>query len=71
MDGQSLFALFSGRLRSEYEASARSSGRYVHEFDWAGELKRVFRLDRDIRSIAVGPEGRILYGGALTDDAGQ
>jgi hypothetical protein len=62
-----LFALFSGRLAAAYEGDAEASGEFIHVFDWAGDLRAVFRLDRDVRGIAVSRDGRILYATSLID----
>jgi hypothetical protein len=62
-----LFALFSGRLNSAFEGEARFSGEYLHVFDWKGELKSVFRLDRDIRAISVSPSEDQLFATSLVD----
>ncbi len=62
-----LFALFSGRLRSAFEGDARFSGRYVHMFNWSGKLLGVLELDRDIRSIAINERGTTLFAASLVD----
>ena len=64
-----LFSLFSGRLDEEYERNRRSSGEFVHVFDWAGELRAVYRLDRDIHQIAVDQRGRTLFGASKVEGA--
>ena len=56
-----IYALFSGRTRESFKGAA-SVGRYVHVYDWQGELKRVYRLDSDVIAIAVSPDGKRLYG---------
>lgn len=58
-----IYALFSGRTREAFGGDA-SFGRYVHVYDWKGELVRVLKLDRDLLSIALSPDGRRLYGAA-------
>ena len=63
-----LFALFSGRLVSDqtpYED--RSSGRFVHVFDWEGDLGAVFQLDRNVNSITVNSTGDVLFASSLAD----
>ena len=55
-----IFALFSGRLLGAFRARA-TFGRYVHVFDWQGQLKRVLELDRDAIAIAVDSETTALY----------
>lgn len=62
-----LFALFSGRLRSEYPGDARYSGQFIHVFDWLGNLLGVIHLDRDVRGIAVDDSGDVLYASSLLD----
>ena len=64
-----LFALFSGRRKSEYLYDERYSGRYVHVFDWDGTLQRVYEVDRDIRPLAVAASGDVLYAASLVDSA--
>ena len=56
-----IYALFSGRTREAYKA-ASSFGRFVHVYDWQGELKRVYELDSDVVAIALSPDGKRLYG---------
>jgi len=64
---ENLFALFSGRLRSAFEGDERFSGRYVHVFGWDGNLKGVLQLDHDIRGIALGESGSVLFASSLVD----
>jgi hypothetical protein len=69
-----LFALFSGRSRTEYDWEGNQddwetsqSAQYVHVFDWAGQLRAVYHLDRDVVAIVLDPSGRFLYAGSLSD----
>lgn len=55
-----IFALFSGRSLKRYGSDA-AYGRYVHIFDWDGELQRILRLDMDAFKIAVEPDGSAIY----------
>jgi hypothetical protein len=64
-----LFALFSGRLDAEYEGYSRSSGEFVHVFDWEGRLRSVFRLDQEIHQIAVDQDGVFLYASSMVEGA--
>lgn len=56
-----IYALFSGRTNEAFKG-ASSFARYVHVYDWQGELKRVYRLDSDVLTIALSPDGTRLYG---------
>lgn len=56
-----IYLLFSGRTRGAFKG-ASSFGRYLHVYDWEGNLKRTYRLDSDILSIALSPDGTRLYG---------
>lgn len=56
-----IYALFSGRTREAYKG-ASSFGRYVHVYDWQGELKRVYELDSDVVAIALSADRKRLYG---------
>jgi hypothetical protein len=56
----SLFGLYSGRARGELPGYA-FYGTFVHEYDWEGRLRRVFKLDAYAIGIAVDPEGSTLY----------
>lgn len=56
-----IYTLFSGRTREGYKG-ASSFGRYVHVYDWDGELKEAYRVDSDIVAITVSPEGERMYG---------
>lgn len=60
---ESIYALFSGRTREAFGPDA-SFGRFVHVYNWEGELTRVLELDTAIISIALSPDGRRLYGAA-------
>jgi hypothetical protein len=55
-----LYGLYSGRARGEIPGDA-FYGTFVHEYDWEGRLRRVFKLDAYAIGIAVDPEGRTLY----------
>lgn len=55
-----IIALFSGRPYIGYGVNMYH-GLYVHEFDWSGELHRVFRLELPADNIAVDESGTILY----------
>lgn len=59
-NGTSLYGLYSGRARGELPGYA-FYGTFVHEYDWEGRLRRVFKLDAYANGIAVDPEGRTLY----------
>lgn len=49
-----IYALYSGRTRKEYPGRA-NFGAQVQVFDWSGDFKRTFVLDRDaIRLVAEG-----------------
>lgn len=56
-----IYALFSGRTREAFGGDA-SFGRYVHVFDWDGQLVKVLKLDRDLISVALSADRRRLYG---------
>lgn len=59
--GDEIYALFSGRTNEAFKGAAPFA-RYVHVFDWQGELKRVYRLDSAVLTIALSPDGKRLYG---------
>ena len=56
-----IFALFSGRTREGYGPDS-SFGRFVHVYDWEGNLERVIELDTAVLSVAISPDRRTLYG---------
>jgi hypothetical protein len=55
-----IYALFSGRTREAHRGGA-SFSRYVHVYDWQGNLKRVLQLDSDVLGMDVSQDGRVLY----------
>jgi hypothetical protein len=57
---RALYGLYSGRARGELPGYA-FYGTFVHEYDWEGKLRRVFKLDAYAIGIAVDPEGKTLY----------
>jgi hypothetical protein len=57
---RALYGLYSGRTRAELPGGAHY-GTFVHEYDWDGKLRRVFKLDAYAIGIAVDPEGKTLY----------
>src|SRR6202008_3108331 len=61
---RALYGLYSGRSRAELPGGA-NYGTFVHEYDWEGKLRRVFKLDAYAIGIAVDPEGRTLYASRL------
>jgi len=64
-----LYASFSGRVVAAYEDEERSSGEFVHVFDWLGDLRAVYRLDRSIRPIVVDASGSRMYAASLVEAA--
>jgi hypothetical protein len=56
-----LFALFSGRAEAHFPGESGRAAEFVHVFDWEGGLERVYRLDREVRAIALDPTGTMLY----------
>lgn len=48
-----IYALFSGRLVGKYDRSRDNAGRYVHRFDWAGQLTASWKLDHDAFGLAA------------------
>jgi hypothetical protein len=60
----SIYGLYSGRARGEIPGYA-FYGTFVHEYDWEGRLRRVFKLDAYAIGIAVDPEGSTLYASRL------
>ena len=55
-----VFALFSGRTRQGSEGTA-SFGRFLHVYDWNGQLIRVFELDADLIALTVTPDGSRVF----------
>jgi hypothetical protein len=43
------------------------SGTFVHVFDWEGELRAVFQLDRDAGAITISRAGDVLYASSFID----
>ena len=64
---EQIFALFSGRTREGYGGNS-PFGRYVHIFNWEGDLQHILELDADVISIALSEDGRSLYGVAETPE---
>jgi hypothetical protein len=58
-----ILALFSGRTVERYGSVGHSLGRYIHEFDWSGKLRRVYWLDGPEAPdrIAVDPDSRRIF----------
>jgi hypothetical protein len=59
-----IYGLFSGRARGELPGYA-FYGTFVHEYDWDGKLRRIFKLDAYAIGIAVDPAGKTLYAARL------
>lgn len=55
-----IYGLYSGRARGELPGYA-FYGTWVHEYDWEGRLRRVFKLDAYVLGIAADPDGGTLY----------
>lgn len=64
-----VYASFSGRLVARYDDEERFSGEFVHVFDWPGELRGAYRLDRSIRPLVVDAIGSRMYAASLADAA--
>ena len=63
-----LYALYAGRdLSSEWEFAA--SGDAIHVFGWDGQLRGAYRLDRDVSSIEIDVNARLLYATSFVDAA--
>ncbi len=56
-----IYALFSGRLRGAFPDGQAVYGRYVHVFDWEGNLVEVLELSGDTFAIAVDEAGSQMY----------
>jgi hypothetical protein len=65
--GDYLFALYSGRQESIDERAWARSADVVYVFDWQGNLRASFQMDRDVNWITVNPSGTILYASSLFD----
>jgi hypothetical protein len=55
-----IYALFAGRTREAFGASA-AFGRFIHVYDWNGELERVLELDTAVLAVAMAPDGKSIY----------
>ncbi|HST59003.1 MAG TPA: BF3164 family lipoprotein [Longimicrobium sp.] len=55
-----IYALFSGRTREAFGGGS-SFGRFVHVYDWDGELKRVLELDEAVVAVSISPDRKSLY----------
>lgn len=60
-----IYALFSGRAEAHFRGWSLSHGEFVHVFNWSGELKSVFKLDREVLRIALDNDASTLF--AVTD----
>ncbi|MEN8144530.1 MAG: BF3164 family lipoprotein [Gemmatimonadota bacterium] len=56
-----IYSLFSGRLRGAFPDGRAVYGRYVHVFDWEGNLIEVLELSGDTFAIAVDETGSQMY----------
>lgn len=55
-----IYAVFSGRTREGFGPSS-PFGRYIHVFDWNGDLIKVFQLDAEVLALAMAPDQRTFY----------
>ena len=62
-----LFALYSGRPDSIEDRAWAQSSKFLHVFDWEGNLRALFQLDRDVGEITVDPSGTTLFAASLFD----
>lgn len=58
---RAIFALYSGRDRKTYGATAKF-GNQIHVFSWQGQHLATARAEEDLFRIALGAEGGSLYG---------
>jgi len=56
-----LYALFSGRRSDGVGGPTARAARFVHVFDWDGNLKSILALDRELSTVAVDGD-TVLYG---------
>lgn len=59
--GDKIYALFSGRTREAFGPES-SFSRFVHVYDWNGNLEQVLELDTAILSIEISPDQKWIYG---------
>ena len=57
-----IYALFSGRTREAFGGGGAPFGRYVHVYDWDGNLVRTLELSTPVISLAISPDHKTLYG---------
>jgi hypothetical protein len=68
-----VYALFPGQNAApspspdELKDMRAQSGTFVHVFDWEGELRAVFQLDRDAGAITISRAGDVLYASSFID----
>jgi len=58
---QRIYALFSGRTRSEFPGIA-NTGKYVYVFNWDGEIIERIEFDRDVIDIEYNEGSKTIYG---------
>ena len=63
-----LYALYAGRDMSTHWES-HASGDAIHVFGWDGQLRGAYRLDRDVSSIEIDVDARLLYATSFVDAA--
>jgi hypothetical protein len=61
-----IFATFSGKRVREFPGRLPGFCRFVHVFDWSGDLAAIVSLDHDTGAIAVDEKGEFLYSIDLT-----
>ena len=59
-DDQRILGLFSGKLSQRFHGR-ENYGRYIHVFDWSGNLRRVVQLDEDAIALALNASARKVY----------
>lgn len=57
----SIIALFSGRTLGGFGQHS-AAGRFLHVFDWQGQLLRVYELPEPVVAIALALDGQSLFG---------
>ena len=67
-DGESIYALWSGKEFSPMEGKVDQSGDEIHVFDWRGKFVKRLKLDHPAQEIAYDPVNNILYANHIDNE---
>lgn len=62
-----LYVLYQDKLQSEVESNLTELTPKLQIWDWQGNLKSMYQLDKPVTSICISPDGKMVYGVCISE----